>query len=127
ENNGDRAGGCLGRQCCGCSDGRDHHSDLAVNQIGGQRRQSIIVVLRPAILDGDVRALDEALLLQALAEGAQTVRVRLRQRRMPESDDWHRRLLRASREWPRRRRTAQQRYELASFHVWMAPAWQEKM
>jgi hypothetical protein len=54
EDNGDCVGGRLGRQCRGCSDGGDHHSDVAVNQIGGQRRQSIIVVLCPAILDGDV-------------------------------------------------------------------------
>jgi len=27
----------------------------------------------------------------------------------------------------RRGRTAEQRDELAAFHVWMAPAWQEKM
>ena len=54
EDNGDRVGGRLGRQCRRCSDGRDHHGDVAVNQIGGQRRQSIIVVLCPAILDGDV-------------------------------------------------------------------------
>jgi hypothetical protein len=36
-------------------------------------------------------------------------------------------LLRACRERPRRRRAAKERDELASFHVWMAPAWQEKM
>src|SRR5262249_4024576 len=35
------------------------------------------------------------------------------------------RLLRARRERPRRRRAAEQRDELAPFHVWMAPAWQE--
>jgi hypothetical protein len=39
----------------------------------------------------------------------------------------HRRLLGLHRERPRRRRTAEQRDELAAFHVWMAPAWQEKM
>src|SRR5436190_15933036 len=35
-------------------------------------------------------------------------------------------ILRACRERPRRR-AAEQRYELAALHVWMAPAWQEKM
>jgi len=29
--------------------------------------------------------------------------------------------------WPRRRCAAEQRNEFAAFHVWMAPAWQEKM
>ena len=33
----------------------------------------------------------------------------------------------ACRKRPRGRRAAEQRDELASFHVWMAPAWQEKM
>jgi hypothetical protein len=41
--------------------------------------------------------------------------------------DAARALLRARREWPRRRRAAEQTDELAPFHVWMAPAWQEKM
>jgi hypothetical protein len=35
-------------------------------------------------------------------------------------------LLRPRRERPRSR-TANERHELAPFHVWMAPAWQEKM
>jgi hypothetical protein len=36
-------------------------------------------------------------------------------------------LLRARSERPRGSRGAEQRDELAPFHVWMAPAWQEKM
>jgi hypothetical protein len=40
------------------------------------------------------------------------------------ADTQHRLLLRARRERPRRR-AAEQRHELASLHVWMAPAWQE--
>ena len=43
-----------------------------------------------------------------------------------EPEDRHRRLLRVRRERPRRR-AADERDELASLHVWMAPAWQEKM
>jgi hypothetical protein len=34
--------------------------------------------------------------------------------------------LRARRERPRNRCAAEKRDELAAFHVWMAPAWQEK-
>jgi len=37
------------------------------------------------------------------------------------------RLLRPCRERPRCRRAAEQRDECAALHVWMAPAWQEKM
>jgi hypothetical protein len=36
-------------------------------------------------------------------------------------------LLRARRERPRNRRTAEQRDKQAPLHVWMAPGWQEKM
>jgi len=36
-------------------------------------------------------------------------------------------LLRPRREWPGHRCAAESRYELPAFHVWMAPAWQEKM
>jgi hypothetical protein len=41
-------------------------------------------------------------------------------------DDWHRWLLRSRREGPSQR-AAKSRNELAPFHVWMAPAWQEIM
>jgi hypothetical protein len=36
-------------------------------------------------------------------------------------------LLRARRDRPRSHGAAEQCDELATFHVWMAPAWQEKM
>ncbi len=41
-------------------------------------------------------------------------------------DHRHGRLLRTRRNWPYRRAT-DERYELTPLHVWMAPAWQEKM
>ena len=46
----------------------DDHRHLAADQIGRQRRQSIVLTFRPAIFDRDVLALDIAGLLQALAE-----------------------------------------------------------
>jgi len=61
-----------------------------------------------------------------LAECARTIDVRVRRYTAEEPDHRHRRLLRARRERPRRR-AAEKRDELATFHVWMAPAWQEKM
>src|SRR6516165_10825377 len=49
-------------------------------------------------------------------------------RHSKESDPRHlARLLRARRERPRCCRTAEKCDELAPVHVWMAPAWQEKM
>jgi hypothetical protein len=50
-----------------------------------------------------------------------------RRRAAEEPDHRHRRVLRLRHERPRRRCTAEQRDELAALHVWMAPAWQEKM
>ena len=54
--------------------GRDDHGDLSANQIGCQRRQSIELILGPAVFDRHVLALDIAGVLQALAKCAQTVR-----------------------------------------------------
>ena len=48
-----------------------HHGDLAADQFGRQLRQSIDLILGPAVFDRDVLALDIAGLLQALAECAQ--------------------------------------------------------
>ena len=58
----------------GASAGRGDHGDLPANQIGRQRRQSIELILGPAVYDRHVLALDIAGLLQALAKCAQTVR-----------------------------------------------------
>ena len=57
---------------------RGDHGHLTTNQIGRKRRQSIILTACPAVLDGYVATLVIAGLVQALAEGAQTIRVELR-------------------------------------------------
>src|SRR5262249_48494852 len=57
----------------------------------------------------------------------QTVGERVRPFRAEHTNHRRRALLRARRERPRHCPTAEQRYELAALHVWMAPAWQEKM
>jgi hypothetical protein len=65
-----------------------------------------------------------------VADDAPIPEMQLR-RAIKESHDRHRRLLRATMrarpKRPRRRCAAEKGDELASFHVWMAPAWQEKM
>ena len=73
-----------------------------------------ILILRPAVFDRYVLALDIAGLLQALAKSAQTVRACVRRCGVKEPDHRHRRLLRPRRERPRRRRAAEQRDELAA-------------
>ena len=89
---------------------------LAGGSVRRPGRKPIRAGFRPAVLDRDVPALDKAFLTsgpggtrQKCAIGAAGV---LREK----SDHRHRRLLRARREWPRRRRAAEQRDELAPSH-----------
>jgi len=53
-----------------------------MNQLRGQRRQSLILAMRPAVLDLGVLALDIAGVLQTLVEGlppaAESIRARNR-------------------------------------------------
>src|SRR5262245_48383478 len=97
------------------------------DQIGRQCWQSIVLVICPAVFDRDVLALDIAGLFQASTERGQEMWVRTGRLGAEPSDHRHRRLLRPRRERPCGSCPAEQRDERAAFHVWMAPAWQEKM
>src|SRR5262249_50279170 len=72
--------------------------------------------LGPAVFDDDVLVFDGPGLRQALAEGCDETRVFPGRRAIEEPDHRQRVLLRVRREWPRRRRAAEQRDELASLH-----------
>src|SRR5262245_32077817 len=87
-----------------------------MDQVGGQRRQSVILPFRPAILDRRVLTLECAGFLQALAERCEERLKPVRRRAVEKPDHRHRRLLRPRRERPCRCRTAEQRDELAAFH-----------
>ena len=76
EDDGDRRGCRLGRERRSGASGRGDHGDLPANQFGRQRRQSIELILGPAVFDRHVLALDIAGVFQALAKSAQTVRER---------------------------------------------------
>src|SRR5262249_11426947 len=80
-----------------------------------QHWQSIKLILGPAVFDRHVLTLDIARLLQALAERPQPFRDRIGRSGVQIPDHRHRRLLRPRRQRPRRR-TAEQRDELASLH-----------
>src|SRR5262249_37858387 len=90
--------------------------DLAADQISRQARQPIVLTLRPAIFDRDVAAFDIAGFGQALVERSQARSIGVGRQAAEIADHRHRSLLRACRERPRRRRTAEQRYELAAVH-----------
>src|SRR5262245_64168587 len=91
------------------------HRHLTAYQIGCEIGQSVVLVLRPAILNRHILALDVAGFTKALAECGQKAGIN-RPRAVEESYHRHRRLLRARRERPCRRRAAEKRDELATFH-----------
>src|SRR5262249_42556172 len=85
------------------------------NRIGArQLGKPVEAILRPAIFDRDVLALGIAGVFQALAKCAQRVLVRARRSAIEQPDHWHRGLLRARRERPRRGRAAEKRDERAA-------------
>src|SRR5215470_7032516 len=104
---------------------RSDHRHLTAYQIGCEVGQSVVLVLRPAILDRHILTLDVAGFTNALPECGQIACTISKRRAAEEPDHWHRSLLRARHERPRRRRAAEECDELPALHVWMAPAWQE--
>src|SRR2546430_434674 len=96
---------------------RGDHRHLTAYQIGCEVGQSVGLVLRPAILDRHILALDVAGFTKALAECGQIACTIDRRRAAEESYYRHRRLLRTRYSRPRRHRAAEQREELASPYV----------
>src|SRR5262249_2405760 len=115
------------RRCCllgGKHRGRGERGDdgnAAANQLGRQARQSIVIILRRAVFDRYILAVDITRVLEALTESAQTIHARVERIGVEESDHRHGRLLRTRRERPRRSRTAEQRNELTPFHQQFLP------
>src|SRR5262249_52424795 len=89
----------LGRPRCGAT-GRGDDCDVALDQVGRQRWQSVIVTFRPSILDGRVLTVDVAGFLQTLAERGHVRRIPVRRCAVEKPDYRHRRLLRPRRERP---------------------------
>jgi hypothetical protein len=87
------------------------------DQISRQFRQPIVLILRPAILDRHVLALDVAGFAQPFAKRRQSMWQRLGQTSFKISDDWHSRLLPTRRKGPRDPRTAEQCDELAPSYL----------
>src|SRR6516162_6696731 len=81
---------------------RSDHRHLTAYQIGCEVGQSVVLVLRPAILDRNILALDVAGFTNALPECGQIACTEIDRRRAAEESYYrHRRLLRARRERPR--------------------------
>jgi hypothetical protein len=81
EDDRNRRGRRLGRECRGRATAGEHYGHLAAHQIGRQRGQSIILPIRPTVFDRDVVALDIADLAQAAKESGDRRRIRPRGRR----------------------------------------------
>src|SRR5262245_5397855 len=86
---------------------RSDHRHLTAYQIGCEVGQYIVLVLRPAILDHDILALDVAGFANALPECGQIACAISQRRAAEESNHRQRWLLRARRERPRGCRAAE--------------------
>src|SRR5262249_21106431 len=86
---------------------RGDHAHLSAKEIGGQRRQTLVATLGPAVFDPYITALYIAGFAEALAEGVCELRIFPGRSAVEEPDYRHRRLLRTRRERPRGRRAAE--------------------
>src|SRR5262249_54192245 len=102
------------RRVCRVNPGRYNHCDSALNQIGGERGQSIIVTVRPAVFDGYIAPPLIPGFDEAPAEPVRPLR-RIAGWDGAEEPNHRHRWLRARRERPRRR-AAEQRDELPASH-----------
>jgi len=88
---------------------------LSAHEFCCHLKNPVIPIIGPAILDGDVLALDESGLVQTMSERTDKGLGAGRRRGAEETDHRHRGLLRAHSERPRRRGAADKRDELAPF------------
>jgi hypothetical protein len=78
EHNGNRSGRRLGRLGRGISAKGGNHRDLTANEIRGELRQPLVLVVGPAIFDHRIAAFDHACFVQALPKRRELRRISLR-------------------------------------------------
>src|SRR5262245_6197471 len=98
------------------SSGRRDHRDLPASQFNCHRRKAVKLTIGPAVFDRQVLALDVAGIHQALAKSSQAARMPIRRVGVDEPDHRQPCLLRPRADRPRRRRAAEERDEVATFH-----------
>src|SRR5262249_48755784 len=108
-------GGRRFRRVCRVNPGRYNHCHSALNQIGGERGQSIIVTVRPAVFDGYIAPLLIPAFGEALPTPVHPLRHITGRSGAEEPNYRHCRLLRARSQRPRGR-TADKRHEVAASH-----------
>ena len=113
----DRNHRCCSFGCaCGQGAGRGDHGDLSADQIGQQRRQAIILTLKPMILDSHILAFDIAAFVEAFAKRGHITLGAIGRPVSNKRYHRQRRLLGVSSERPPRHRAAEKRDELAPSH-----------
>src|SRR5262249_47235218 len=117
EDDRDRCGRSLGRLSNGGLAGRSDNGYAPADEVSHERRQPIVSALQPVVFDHHVLALDVAGFVEGFAERSRIAPRGLGRPDVDEADYWHRRLLRARRERPCRRRAAEQRDGRAAFHL----------
>ena len=117
EHDGYARGRGLGGERGGGREARDDHRNPTADQIGRERRQAVELIVRPAVLDGGVPALDEAGRTEPLMKALEIGRKTVSRGRAEKPDRGHCHLLRARSERPSSRRAAKQRDELAAHSI----------
>src|SRR5262249_32327252 len=115
-NDRDSFGRRFGCECTLCAFQDNDHGYLTANQFGGQRWQQIVFTMCPSVFDREVLPLDVTAVTQALVKSGKKLGCQFERCKVEKPDHRHRRLLPARRERPRRRRSANERDEVASFH-----------
>ena len=82
--------------------GRNDRGDLAADQVGHQRRQPIVFVPQPVVIDLYILAVNVTGFVQAFVERGDKARGTVGRSGADKRNNRRRRLLRAHREWPRR-------------------------
>src|SRR5262249_44945078 len=85
-------------------------------EISREPRQPIVLTVSPTIIEADILTLDDTGFVETSTDDCNERRVDIGRTTAEQSDHRLGRLLRARREWPRRRRAAEQRYEVAPLH-----------
>jgi hypothetical protein len=115
EHNRNGAAGRHSGTRCLYAAGRNDQIHSAANEVRRQRRKAIKLTIPPSVFERDVQALLKAAFRESLANEGQTFAIGSCRGAAEDADYRNRRLLRACGERPRRR-TAEQRDELAPSH-----------
>jgi hypothetical protein len=100
----------------GVATGRCEHRHLAVNQLGREHRQAIVLTICVPVYDPDILVRGVASFPEPILKGRQHVRCTSGRSALEEPNHWHRGLLCARMERPACRRAAEQRDELSALH-----------